>query len=1185
MKPTEQTCDRSRIDDYLEERLNESALVEFEKHLSTCDSCQIEIQRRAAEPEVWQDAVHLLGDAVSESSLHSDQQRSDGQRQRYVLSVLDSLTPTDDPEMLGRIDDYEISGVVGVGGMGAVLKGFDKSLRRVVAIKVMAPHLANSGSARTRFQREARAAAAITHDNVIDTYGVSEANGLPYIAMPFARGPSLQQRIDESGPLTPIEVVRIGRQIASGLAAAHEQGLVHRDIKPANILLNEGIERLWITDFGVARAMDDASMTRTGVIAGTPQYMSPEQARGESVDQRSDLFSMGSVLYTACTGRPPFRSEAAYGILRRITDTDPRLIREINPDIPEWLCQVIERLMAKHPADRFQSAGEVAELFERCLAHLQQPTQIDLPQCITLPPRDDNTFLPHSERRKRQTNEAAELRSFRFQRTGVWIMVSLLLLAGMSFAALQLTQPMDIAGDWAGENWKDVTLSSVEEATDWYTGAFTDSGGRRGALQLEWSRLQRRYNGRWKVGDGQSGSLTLRVDNGELRGAVSVDPDSPITSSIARLREFSWQRAPARAMKVDDALRVTKSTGPPTSIEAPLKGRVLRWGVGVYENARLKKGDLIAEIADLDPAYRNRLKEQSAASTRHVEAAQALVQANERNLEAAETIIASSQKQVLTYEQVTAQVVAAAKASVGAAKNKIEAEKAELVARNSSLNQAQADLDRQKKLFDENVISQLKLQEAMRKLDEAKAKSTKAESLVKAAENELVSLQNGQKAKESKTQGDVNHASARLRKAMGDVAKMESEVANANLELTKAQNGALELQATLSESGQTTQKIYAPFDGFVTKITGDAVLKEGDLICLIWPDTAQSEAGVQADASTNAIPPQPKSSLPSAYQPDNVAGGSSLSAISGLPIMEEISAATSLGWRFRAIRTKLRYVEQTEASQASVARLSKDLTAAESQRTTFMSILNSQLEAANKQSESQGALSKMVKRSVEQGREPPDSLRQAEQAVVTTSAEIRQFELLLGYYENLGREKPTSPEDENHIAIEVLKVKLDAARQSLNFQAEQKKFTRRRFEVGDTGLDSVLKTEQAEATATAEVRKVEALLAYYANVDMNDVEPNARLQDVQDNSDVLVRPKTEKERQALVEILSARLDATTARLAQARQAYERQNSLFEQRITSSAKVEAARSAVAQLEAAVKVLKIENDYYRSGPVGK
>ena len=264
MNPSEQTCDLQRISDYLDEHLDEAGLAEFETHLTDCVSCQDELQRRAAEPAVWSDAARLLG--------HEDSMpTTDGtikKHERQFASVLDALAPTDDPDMLGRIGEYEVSGIVGVGGMGAVLKGFDRSLRRVVAIKVMAPHLADSGSARNRFRREARAAAAITHDNVIEIYGVSEANELPYLVMPFARGPSLQARIDESGPMTATEVVRIGRQIASGLAAAHEQGLVHRDIKPANILLSEGIERLWITDFGVARAIDDASMTQTGLIAG-----------------------------------------------------------------------------------------------------------------------------------------------------------------------------------------------------------------------------------------------------------------------------------------------------------------------------------------------------------------------------------------------------------------------------------------------------------------------------------------------------------------------------------------------------------------------------------------------------------------------------------------------------------------------------------------------------------------------------------------------------------------------------------------------------------------------------------------------------------------------------------------------------------------------------------------------------
>lgn len=606
MKPTEETCDPQRIDDYLDERLGEPLASEFERHLCDCERCRNELQRRSAEPDIWRDAVALLGPDSGISSAPSssrnsspadskqyrehDIPRSHGtdrsssgeptasvhntsQRERYVQSVLDSLAPTDDPEMLGRVGDYEISGVVGVGGMGAVLKGFDKSLRRVVAIKVMAPHLAHSGSARTRFQREARAAAAITHDNVIDIYAVSEAGGLPYLVMPYARGPSLQKRIDDGGPLGVVEVVRIGRQIAAGLAAAHEQGVVHRDIKPANILLSDGIERLWITDFGVARAMDDASMTQTGVIAGTPQYMSPEQARGESVDHRSDLFSLGSVLYTACTGRPPFRSEAAYGILRRITDSDPRPICEINSEIPEWLCAIIARLLAKHPADRFENAREVVDLFDGCLAHLQQPLQVELPQSIRSVQlkhnaSTNNPSAPHTQ----PTQPVLSSRKF-FSNRGIFMTALLLLATFLGLLTTQMTNPVDISGHWTGENWQHVSLASVDEASDWYSGTFVDSTGRRGAVRLEWSRLQRRYNGRWKVGEAESGEITLRSgENGLLRGAVSVDPESQLEPGVPRLFEFAWQPASQQAQQDFESQAVLQAKSPEnllTSEEVP----------------------------------------------------------------------------------------------------------------------------------------------------------------------------------------------------------------------------------------------------------------------------------------------------------------------------------------------------------------------------------------------------------------------------------------------------------------------------------------------------------------------------------------------------------------------------------------------------------------------------------------
>ncbi|MBC8352145.1 MAG: serine/threonine protein kinase [Planctomycetes bacterium] len=292
------------------------------------------------------------------------------------------LAPPSHPEMLGRLGRYEIERLIGAGGMGVVFKGFDSELNRPVAIKVLAPHLAGSGAARKRFAREARAAAAIVHEHVVAIHNVESESELPFLVMQYVPGESLQGRIDREGPLDVCEVLRIARQTASGLAAAHEQGLVHRDVKPSNILLEQGVERTLLTDFGLARASDDASLTHSGHVPGTPHYMSPEQARGNAIDQRSDLFSLGSVIYAMCTGRPPFRAETSYGILRRITDSQPRPIRELVPEIPSWLCRLIERLHAKSPSDRFTSAAEVEVLLAQCLAHAQQPEVQPLPASL-----------------------------------------------------------------------------------------------------------------------------------------------------------------------------------------------------------------------------------------------------------------------------------------------------------------------------------------------------------------------------------------------------------------------------------------------------------------------------------------------------------------------------------------------------------------------------------------------------------------------------------------------------------------------------------------------------------------------------------------------------------------------------------------------------------------------------------
>ncbi|MDB5339502.1 MAG: pknB 29, partial [Planctomycetaceae bacterium] len=286
------------------------------------------------------------------------------------------LQPSSRPESLGRIGHYEVLQVLGRGGFGIVLRAFDDVLQRIVALKVLAPTIAVTSAARKRFLREARSSAQVRHENVVQVYAVEE-QPLPYLVMEFIPGETLQQRLDGTGPLDPREIVSLGRQIAEGLAAAHATGLIHRDIKPGNVLIEGGHQRVKITDFGLARAADDASLTQSGVLAGTPMYMAPEQARGDSLDHRADLFSLGSVLYVMASGRPPFRAATTYAVLRRVVEDVPTPIRDVIPEMPQWLAGVIAKLHAKNPADRFQSAREVADVLADVEARLKANVSLD----------------------------------------------------------------------------------------------------------------------------------------------------------------------------------------------------------------------------------------------------------------------------------------------------------------------------------------------------------------------------------------------------------------------------------------------------------------------------------------------------------------------------------------------------------------------------------------------------------------------------------------------------------------------------------------------------------------------------------------------------------------------------------------------------------------------------------------
>jgi serine/threonine-protein kinase len=381
-------CEQEDSGRFLARHMTAEQELAYESHLETCADCRERLERAAGPEQVWQAARELLvldpahnhflrsTLALSPEMTPLDSELLPSCTSSAVLSV---LGPTDDPAMVGRVGPYEISGIIGRGSAGIVLKGFDRSLNRNVAIKVLDPAMADVGAARVRFSREARAMAAIAHEHLVPVYEVNEHAGIPYFVMEYVPGGSLERRLREAGPLDAVSVVRIGLQVAQALAAAHAQGLVHRDIKPGNILLDRGTDRVRVVDFGLVRVANDVSCTRSGIIAGTPQYMAPEQVRAEVCDAQSDLFSLGAVLYALCTGHPPFRADTVYGVMQRIVHDTPRSIREQNPAIPDWLEQFIQRLMAKERTLRFATAREVAEILQNQLAHTLSPDVVPAP--------------------------------------------------------------------------------------------------------------------------------------------------------------------------------------------------------------------------------------------------------------------------------------------------------------------------------------------------------------------------------------------------------------------------------------------------------------------------------------------------------------------------------------------------------------------------------------------------------------------------------------------------------------------------------------------------------------------------------------------------------------------------------------------------------------------------------------
>jgi serine/threonine protein kinase len=278
---------------------------------------------------------------------------------------IDFLGPPQQKDEMGRMGRYRVLRVLGAGGMGVVFQAEDVDLLRPVALKCLLPALAASEEARHRFVREARAAAAVEHDHIVVIYQVGEDHDIPFLAMQLLLGESLETRIRRVGKIPPREILRLGREMAEGLAAAHGRGLIHRDIKPGNVWLEGPQARVKLLDFGLARAItEDTHATQAGAVLGTPAYMAPEQVAGESTDERSDLFSLGSVLYEMCTGQVPFPGKNTTAVLLAVTHAQELPAATLNPNIPAPLSELLSRLLAKDPRKRLPSARAVVEAIE-----------------------------------------------------------------------------------------------------------------------------------------------------------------------------------------------------------------------------------------------------------------------------------------------------------------------------------------------------------------------------------------------------------------------------------------------------------------------------------------------------------------------------------------------------------------------------------------------------------------------------------------------------------------------------------------------------------------------------------------------------------------------------------------------------------------------------------------------------
>lgn len=408
---TSMHCQSVDLNDFLLGRSSPEQMAFVESHLSDCAACQLDLETKAASSEFWLSTAANLATPVELLSVGEpptgplDAADSPGLSDSVLLqqlrawcdppveerSLSEGRTDCEDSDYddaeqaIGRVGKYLICDIVGHGGMGVVLRAIDRQLHRTVAIKTLLHPAAISSEARDRLIREARAVASLKHEHVIAMHSIEQWRDVPFIVMPFVEGGTL---LDHSRrhDFTIDETLEVARQLSIALIAAHERELVHRDIKPSNVLLENGLSHVVLADFGLARVSGDITVTQSGMAPGTPQFMSPEQAVAESVDHRSDQFSLGSVMYWMTTGRYPFQAEHCYATLMKLANEPATPISKLSPEVPDYLERLINRMMSKNPDQRFSDMHHVGAMIEACI-RFRSDEATTLPQ--ELAPCDD----------------------------------------------------------------------------------------------------------------------------------------------------------------------------------------------------------------------------------------------------------------------------------------------------------------------------------------------------------------------------------------------------------------------------------------------------------------------------------------------------------------------------------------------------------------------------------------------------------------------------------------------------------------------------------------------------------------------------------------------------------------------------------------------------------------------------